>query len=133
MARLHQTGGFFENQDGGGTLQPLTAHVDTLSPGLVPVDGADFLRVDPSMPLIIAAHAAIDATVQPRARLVQASFRETYGKTGVELVTLSSTVEPATPHALNDLRERPIRCKGGEKLSAESLNNPAAAADQYVT
>lgn len=131
MARLHVTG-FFENQDGAGSLQALAAHADTLEPQLVPVDGADYLRVDASMPLIIGAHAAIDATVQPRARFVQPSFKRRYGKTAVELPTLSSTVEPASPHAFNDLRITPIVCQGGEKLSVESLNNPAAAADQYV-
>lgn len=131
MPRLHTTG-FMESQDGAGTLQNMAAHVDTIEGALVPVDGADYLRVDSSMPLIIGVHAAIDATVQPRARLVQPSFKRTYGKTAIELPTLSSTVEPATPHAFNDLRANPIRCQGGEKLSVETLNNPASAVDQYV-
>lgn len=131
MSRMHVTG-FFEDQDGAGTLQNLAAHVDTIEGALVPVDGADFLRVDSSMPLIIGVHAGIDATVQPRARLVQPSFKRTYGKTAVELPVLSSTVEPASPHAFNDFRSHPVRCQGGEKLSVETLNNPAAAANQYV-
>lgn len=131
MARMH-VGGFYANRDAAGVLTALAALSDTLSPALVPVDGTNYLRVDASMPLIIGCHAAIDATVQARARFVQPSFRTTYGKTAVEINTLSSTVEPASPHAFNDMRERPLRCKGGEKLSVEALDNPASAVDQYV-
>lgn len=132
MARIH-TAGWFENQDGAGTLQPLAALVDPFVPGLMPVGAtADFLRPDARTPLLIGLHANVDATVQPRARLVQASFRTVYGRTALEVPVLSSTAEPGSPHAFNDLRGNPIRLKAGEDLSVETLNNPAAAEDQFV-
>lgn len=131
MSRLH-VAGWFENQDGAATLQPLAALVDPLVPGLFPVEATDFLRVDPSMPVIVGVHANVDATVQPRARLVHPSFRTRYGRTALELPTLSSVAEPGSPHAYNDLRSSPIVCQGGERLSVETVNDPAAAADQFV-
>lgn len=100
----------------------------------MPVESTDFLLTDPRLPVIIGAHVAVDATVQPRARLVAPSFRRRYGAESVELPLLSSTTEPASPHAYNDLRMTPIRLNSDgktERLSLETLNNPAAAADQY--
>lgn len=134
MAKLH-VAGFFEDQDGAGVLQPLAALVDTVAGQVLPTEATDFLLTDPRLPMIIGAHAAIDATVQPRCRLVAPSFRRRYGSEAVELPILSSTTEPASPHAYNDLRQCPIRLNSDgktERLSAESLNNPAAAANQFV-
>lgn len=134
MAKLH-VAGFFENQDGGAALQPLAALVDTVAGQVMPVEATDFLLTDPRLPLLIGLHAAVDATVQPRARLVAPSFRRRYGSESVEVPILSSTNEPASPHAYNDLRSTPIALNSDgktERLSVETLNNPAAAADQFV-
>lgn len=132
MARCHLAG-FFENQDGAGALQNLAALVDPLSPQVFPAEAGDFLLTDPRLPFIAGVYASVEATVQPRARLVAPSFRSTYGKTGYELPVLSSSIEPAVPAAFNDYRAHPIKLgKVAERLSAETLNNPGAATDQYV-
>lgn len=130
MARLH-TAGFTESQDGAGTLQNIAALVDPYVPSLMPAEAGDFLKVDERTPLLIGFHAHVDATVQPRARLTQPSFRTRYGRTAIELPVLSSTAEPGSPHALNDFRGNPILLRGGERLGYETLNNPAGAVQQY--
>lgn len=131
MSRLH-VAGWFENQDGAASLQPLAALADPFVGSLMPVESTDFLKVDERTPLLIGLHAHVDQTVQGRARLVQPSFRQRYGRTALEIPVLSDTAEPGSPHAYNDLRLNPIVCKGGERLSVETLNNPAAATDQFV-
>jgi hypothetical protein len=124
---------WFENQDGAGTLQNLAALADTLTP-LLPRDATgDLLRVPSAYPGIAWVYAGIDATVQPRARLSDApSFRKTYGRAALELPKLSSTVEPGSPPVVNDFRKEPIRLSPGEYVGVQTINNPAAAADQYV-
>jgi hypothetical protein len=121
---------FFENQDGGGALQPLAALADPLSP-LFKVESGDFLICDSRLRFLVGGHFHVDATVQPRARLVAPSIKSRYnGRTAIEVPALASTIEPASPPVMNDWRAQPYEFDGGERLSLETLNNPAAAADQ---
>lgn len=131
MAKLH-VAGFFENIDQGGTKQNLAALVDTLAPAIMKAEATDYLIVDPRLRFIAAGYVHADATVQPRATLVAPSMKTRYnGITELEVPTLASTAEPATPAVFNDWRANPIELDGGERLSLEMNANPAAAADQF--
>jgi len=124
---------FFEDQDGAGALQNLGALADPLS-ALWPRDGdnADLFRADGRFRALVGLYAGIDATVQPRARLTAPSFRERLGRTALEFPFLPTTNEPGSPPLFHDLRDDPILFDPGERVGFETLNNPAAAANQYA-
>lgn len=136
---LHSVGAihpvvWFENQDGAGTLQNLAALADPFVPGIWRRDGDnnDLLRPTHGYNKIFGVFAGIDATVQPRARITATSFRDRYKRTAYEIPILSSTAEPGSPPAFNDLRFNPIEVLHDDSVGVETLNNPAAAADQFV-
>lgn len=130
MAKLHLTA-YLENLDGGGALNALTPVNDTLSP-LFQVVNTDFLRVPGEAPFIAGVYGSGDATVQPRARLLEASFRDTYKRQALEIPMLSPTAEPGSPPIFNDYRMDPIKLKPSNLLSYELLQNPAAAVDEVA-
>jgi hypothetical protein len=123
---------WFENQDGAATLQPLAAIAETLSPLFQRDSSGDFYRVPGELPGVAFVFAGIDATVQPRCRIVAPSLRDTYKRSAIEVPKLSSTVEPGSPPVVNDFRREPIRLRPGELVGYETVNNPAAATDQFI-
>lgn len=131
MARQHVIA-FFENQDGAGASTELAALVDTVTPGVFPLQDADTIRVDPTLRFVVGIHAHVDQTAAASAELQATSFRERYKRTRLAIPRLSATAEPASPPAINDLRSRPIELRGGDLLRCYTVNNPAAATDQFV-
>lgn len=123
---------FFENQDAGGVLQNLAALVDPLAGQVFPLQDADTFRMDPNLRYIVGIHAHVDQTVQARCELRATSFRQSYGRTSLEVPLLAATAEPASPPVHNDLRSRPIVLQPGDLLNCLTDNNPAAATDQFV-
>lgn len=124
---------WFENQDGAATLQPLAALADTLSPVFVRDANADLIRVDPKLRYIAGIHAHVDATVQPRCRLNAPSLKTRFnGRTTLEVPVLSSVAEPLSPPAFNDWRAKPVELDASDLLGFDTINDPAAAADQFI-
>lgn len=122
---------FFENQDGAGTEQNLAALNDTLSQ-LFPVVAGDYLRASDKFRWISGAYTALDATVYPRARVSSEGIKKIYGGTGVNLPEINSGAKPRSPPNFNDFRQAPIPTEVGENIEVQTVNNPAAAANQYA-
>lgn len=123
---------FYQSVDGAGALAALNALSDPYVQLFQPV-GTTYLRVPGEFTGLAGAYCVVDATVQPRARVVAPSLRDTYGRTGIELSSLASTQIPlATQLPFNDFRRDPIRLRPSESLSIETLNDPASAAKQYA-
>lgn len=120
--------GFFENQDGAGTEQNLAALSDPLSQ--MYATSGDDLRVHGSYRYISGVYAGLDQTVAARARLVSEGLRTRYGQAFIP--EINSGAEPGSPQIFNDWRMNPLELDAGEILNVQTVNNPAAAADQFV-
>jgi len=120
--------GFTEDQDGAGTEQELAALPDTLAGW--PFTSGDNLRVHPGNRHVHGILAALDETVQARARLHSPSIEARYGR--YLIPHINGDDEPVSPTVFNDMRSWPLDLQVGEDLQCFTVNNPAAATEQTV-
>jgi hypothetical protein len=93
----------------------------------------DDLRVHGSYRYVSGVYAGVENTVNPRARLVSEGIRREYGQVFIPEINASTAPgEPNSPAKFNDWRLHPIALDPGETLNAQTVNNPAAATDQFV-
>lgn len=129
----HHLFGFLENLDAAAALNRLTPIPEGGFANLFEIVDTDYLRVPSTFSSIVGAYISADATVQPRARLVQTSYKTIFsGRTSIEVPLLSPTIEPGSPPVFNDWREDPSPLIHGDLLSCELLQNPGAATDEVA-
>lgn len=119
--------GWAENIDPAGAFADIAALADQRL-----FTAGNNLR-GPSLNQIVAIAAGVESTAGNRARLYSPTI-EQMARYEIAPLNLAGAgaVEPASPHAVVDLRRSPLLVGVDENIRAEILSNPAAAQDQWV-
>ncbi len=119
-------GGFEEDLDSAGVF----ANVAALADDRLFTQGDD-LRV-PELNRVIFMAAGAESTVAPRVRLTSPTLDAGVRPEIVPLNIGTADIEPASPHAIMDMRENPLSLGVDEILQAEINNNPGTIIRQWV-
>lgn len=117
---------FFEASIPGATFAPIAAVADQH----VRVVGDD-IQV-PTLNQIVAIAGGISAaTAIHQLRISAPSLRERGLYQVAPLNVAATDVEPASPHAIIDLRDNPLVLVNGEQMNADAIGDPAAVQEQW--